>query len=89
MTPRQRIIAELGKYPMTVRDLSKSFRVSEKEVISHMGHVAKSIHPPKRLVIEPSSCNKCGFVFSDRRRFSSPAAVLSAGLKELTRRYLG
>jgi predicted Zn-ribbon and HTH transcriptional regulator len=73
MTLRQRIMAELEKGFMTARDLSKAIRISEKEVISHMEHVAKSIQPPKKLIIEPSVCNKCGFVFSDRRRFSSPS----------------
>ncbi|MCI0527924.1 MAG: hypothetical protein L0Y56_10855 [Nitrospira sp.] len=73
MTQRQRIIVELEKAPMTARDLSKAIRISEKEVIAHMEHVAKSLQPPKRLVIEPSVCNKCGFVFSERRRFSSPS----------------
>jgi predicted Zn-ribbon and HTH transcriptional regulator len=73
MTIRQLIMAELEKGPMTARDLSKAIRISEKEVIAHMAHVAKSLHSPKRLIIEPSVCNRCGFVFSDRRRFSSPS----------------
>ncbi len=73
MTIRQRIMAELEKGPMTARDLSKAIRISEKEAIGHMEHVAKSIQPPKRLVIEPPVCNKCGFVFSHRQRFSSPS----------------
>ena len=77
MTLRQRIMAELEKASerasMTARDLSKAIRISEKEVIAHMEHVAKSLKPPKRLIIEPSICNKCGFAFSNRRRFSSPS----------------
>ncbi len=73
MTIRQRIMAKLENSSMTARDLSKATRISEKEVIAHMEHVAKSLQPPKRLVIEPSVCNKCGFVFSDRRRSSSPS----------------
>jgi hypothetical protein len=73
MTPRQRIMAELEIGPMTARNLSKAIRISEKEVIAHMEHVAKSVQPPKRLVIEPPVCNKCGFVFSHRQRFSSPS----------------
>jgi len=73
MTLRQRIMAELEKGPMTARDLSKAIRISEKEVIAHMEHAAKSIQPPRRLIIESPVCHKCGFVFSDRRRFSSPS----------------
>lgn len=73
ITIRQRIMAELEKGSMTARDLSKTIRISEKEAIAHMDHVAKSLQRPKRLIIEPSVCNKCGFVFKDRRRFSSPS----------------
>ena len=73
MTLRQRIMAELEGNCMTARDLSKAIRISEKEVIAHMEHVAKSLKPPRRLHIEPSVCNRCGYVFSDRRKFSSPS----------------
>jgi transcriptional regulator len=73
MTIRQLIMAELEKGSMTAKDLSKAIRISEKEVIAHMDHVAKSLKPPKRLIIEPPVCNKCSFVFKDRKRFSSPS----------------
>jgi transcriptional regulator len=72
MTLRQLITAELEKGAMTARDLSKSIRISEKEAISHLEHVAKSLHPPKRLMIDPPVCHKCGFVFSERRRYTPP-----------------
>ncbi|MBI3610910.1 MAG: transcriptional regulator [Nitrospirae bacterium] len=73
MTVRQFIIAELEKGSMTARDLSKAIRIPEKEANAHMEHVAKSLHSPKRLIIEPPVCNKCGFIFSERRRFTSPS----------------
>lgn len=73
MTIRQLITEELEKGPMTSRDLSKAIRISEKEVTAHMEHVAKSLRSPKRLILEPPVCNKCGFVFSERRRFTSPS----------------
>jgi len=73
MTLRQLITAELEKGPMTARDLSKAIRISEKEAVAHMEHVARSLHPPKRLVIEAAVCNKCGFIFSERRRFTNPS----------------
>ncbi|HLG22661.1 MAG TPA: hypothetical protein VI382_07575 [Candidatus Manganitrophaceae bacterium] len=72
-TFRKRIISELEKGAMTARDLSKSLRASEKEIIAHLEHVEKSLQPPKRLIIEPPICNKCGFAFSERRRFSTPS----------------
>jgi predicted Zn-ribbon and HTH transcriptional regulator len=73
LTIRQLITAELEKGSMTARNLSKAIRISEKEAIAHMDHVAKSLKPPKRLIIEPPVCNKCGFVFSKRHRFTSPS----------------
>lgn len=72
-TLRRQIMAELENRMMTARDLSKALRATEKEIIGHLAHVAKSIRPPKRLIIEPSFCNKCQFTFSDRRKFSSPS----------------
>lgn len=75
-TPRQRMTAELereGVGAMTARDLSKAVGISEKEVIARLEHVAKSLKPPRRLVIVPPLCARCGFVFSHRRRFSSPS----------------
>lgn len=73
LTIRQQIMTELEKGPMTARDLSKAIRISEKEVADHLEHVAKSLQRPKRLVIDPPVCNKCGFVFSTRQRFSIPS----------------
>ena len=72
LTIRQSIAAELEKGPMTAKDISKAIRISEKEAVAHMEHVARSLHPPNRLIIEPPVCNKCGFVFAERRRFTSP-----------------
>ena len=72
MTIRRQIMAELEKAPMTAKDISKAIRIPEKEAVAHMTHVAKSLKPPYRLIIEPPVCNKCGFIFTDRRRFTSP-----------------
>jgi transcriptional regulator len=73
MTQRQQIMAELEKSKMTSRELSKCIRISEKEVIAHLEHVTRSVKPPKQLIIEAPFCHKCGFVFSQRRRFSCPS----------------
>ena len=73
MTLRQRIMAELQKGALTARELSKTVRISEKEVIAHLEHVARSVKSPGQLIIEFPFCHKCGFVFSQRRRFSCPS----------------
>ncbi|WDT78986.1 MAG: hypothetical protein MPW14_17755 [Candidatus Manganitrophus sp.] len=72
-TLRKKIMVELESRMMTARDLSKRLRATEKEILGHLEHVAKSVRPPKRLIIAPSFCNQCQFTFSDRRKFSSPS----------------
>jgi predicted Zn-ribbon and HTH transcriptional regulator len=71
-TSRRRIMAELEKGPLTIRDLSKTIRISEKEAIAHMEHVEKSLRPPMKLLLFPPVCHKCGFIFKGRHRFSTP-----------------
>jgi predicted Zn-ribbon and HTH transcriptional regulator len=71
-TPRRRIIEALERGAMTVRDLSQALQLSEKEIIGHLEHVARSLKAPFRLVITPAACHKCGFAFPGRRRLSTP-----------------
>jgi predicted Zn-ribbon and HTH transcriptional regulator len=71
-TPRQRIIAELERGPMTVRDLSQALHLPEKEIAGHLEHAARSLKAPHRLVITPAACHKCGFTFAHRHRISTP-----------------
>ncbi len=85
LTIRQSIICLLEREAMTARDISKVIRISEKEVLAHLEHVSKSIQPPKRLVIDPSVCQQCGFVFRDRRRFSSPSRCPECRHEGITR----
>jgi transcriptional regulator len=73
MTVRRRMMEELARTPMTARDLSRALRISEKEVASHLEHVARSLRPPEALVVKPHFCHKCGFIFKNRRRYSSPS----------------
>ena len=85
LTIRQRIIRYLERETMTARELSKALKISEKEVIAHMDHVAKSIKLPKRLLIQPSACQQCGFVFRSRRRFSNPSRCPECRHEGITR----
>ncbi len=85
LTIRQRMIWFLEQETMTARELSKALRISEKEVIAHLDHAAKSVQPPKRLIIEPPTCQKCGFVFRNRRRFSSPSRCPECRHEGITR----
>lgn|SRR5579884_269455 len=72
-TIRRRVMAELKDQTLTARDLSKILKVTEKEILGHLEHVARSIKPPQRFIIEPSFCNRCQFTFAERRKFSSPS----------------
>jgi len=58
---------------MDARDLSQELGIQEKEIYSHLQHVARSMRAQKRkLVIQPSQCLQCGYVFEDRKRFTRP-----------------
>ena len=85
LTIRQRMIRLLERETMTARELSKVLKISEKEVIAHLDHVSKSIKQPKRLIIEPSVCQQCEFVFRNRRRFSSPSRCPECRHEGITR----
>jgi predicted Zn-ribbon and HTH transcriptional regulator len=69
---------------LTARDISKAVSVREKEVIEHLPHVARSVGPGRRLVMEPSSCLECGFVFKKRRRFKTPGKCPVCRSEEIT-----
>lgn len=72
-TIRQEMIVLLEAGELSARDLSRCLGIREKEVYTHLGHIARSIEAQgKRVVIRPSRCLSCGYVFSDRRRFTRP-----------------
>jgi len=72
-TIRQQIIEMLTAEEMGIRDLSQALSIKEKEVLEHLPHIEQSVKSThKKIVIKPSSCLSCGFVFEERRRFSTP-----------------
>ncbi|MBW1840668.1 MAG: ArsR family transcriptional regulator [Deltaproteobacteria bacterium] len=72
-TIRQQIINLLREEDMTARDLSRALRIREKEVYEHLPHAERSVkNSNKRLTIDPAECLACGYVFKDRRRFTTP-----------------
>jgi len=67
------MIALLEAGELSARDLSRYLGIREKEVYAHLGHIARSIEAQgKKVVIRPSRCHNCGYIFSDRRRFTRP-----------------
>lgn len=72
-TIRQEIINLLSEGPSTVRDISQSVSIMEKEVFEHLISVEKSLkRQNKKLRIEPYRCLNCGFVFKKRKKFKKP-----------------
>jgi predicted Zn-ribbon and HTH transcriptional regulator len=73
-TIRQRIIALLSQDELTAREISQAIGIREREVYSHLPHVARSTAAQnKRLVVRPARCLACGYVFEDRRRLTRPS----------------
>ena len=47
----------------------------EKDVAGHLEHLARSLRRSgARLVVEPSRCRDCDWVFRDRTRLTRPSA---------------
>ncbi len=72
-TVRQMIQDFLEGDPATIREVSQGVGASEKDVVGHMEHLARSL--PRRgseLVVVPAECEKCGFVFRKRGRLRKP-----------------
>ena len=73
-TIRQKIIELLTCAELDARELSQELGVQEKEVYEHLAHVARSVKAEKKkLIIHPSRCLRCGFVFVDRKRLTRPS----------------
>lgn len=67
------MILLLSEGNCTARDLSQILGVREKEVYAHLVHIARSVVPLRqRLLVIPSKCLSCGYVFDTRKRFTKP-----------------
>jgi hypothetical protein len=71
-TIRKEIADLLEKDPLGLREISQILRIREKEVLDHLQHIARSVHP-RKLAMDPAACLQCGFVFKKRERFSTPS----------------
>jgi predicted Zn-ribbon and HTH transcriptional regulator len=72
-TVRQMIQVFLEGDPASIREISQGVGASEKDVVGHMEHLARSL--PRRgseLVVVPAECEECGFVFRKRGRLRRP-----------------
>lgn len=72
-TVRNNIKSILQEQPLSARDISGVVRIPEKAVYDHLQHIQKTIsRRGLRLIITPSECKKCGFVFEKREKLSKP-----------------
>lgn len=67
-TVRQEIIRLLDGNKLSVSMISKEIRKSEREINDHLDQIAKS----GILIIIPSECADCGFIFKNRDRSKKP-----------------
>jgi hypothetical protein len=85
-TIRQKMIDLLNEREMDARDLSQELEIDEKEVYYHLNHVARSLNAAKKkLIVHPSQCLLCGYVFEQRTRLSRPGRCPQCKRSRLTR----
>jgi predicted Zn-ribbon and HTH transcriptional regulator len=74
-TSRQQIMDLIEGQARTSRELAHALAISEREVESHLAHIARSVmrDRARRFLIEPAACATCDFVFRDRTRLTRPS----------------
>jgi predicted Zn-ribbon and HTH transcriptional regulator len=59
--------------PATIRELSQTLGISERDLYDHLEHLARSLpHADERLSVDPARCLGCGYAFEDRTRLKKP-----------------
>ncbi len=73
VTTRRQIVTVLEHRPLNSIEISQALGISEKDVIDHLPHIAKSVVAEKKIFhIKQSVCIKCGYDFKGRQRFKRP-----------------
>ncbi|HEV8267636.1 MAG TPA: transcriptional regulator [Thermoanaerobaculia bacterium] len=73
-TLRERIREALRAEEKTARDLSQLLRETERVILDAIPHVERTVKASGgRLVVAPSECAGCGFVFDKRERVGKPS----------------
>lgn len=72
-TLRQRMADLMRARETDARELSQALGLTEKEVYGHLEHIRRSTAAAgEMMVVTPSECQACGYVFADRRRLTRP-----------------
>jgi transcriptional regulator len=72
-TPRQAMKELLAEQQLSSLELSQLLSLPEKEVLDHLGHLARAPGPGKHFHLIPAECRHCGFVFTKRDRLTRPS----------------
>lgn len=73
-TLRKEMVTLLSVNEMSAKEISSAVGVGEKEVYTHLSHIARSVkHQRKKLIIKPAECLGCGYIFKKRKRLTSPS----------------
>ncbi len=73
MTRREEIIKQLRVKALSVEDISVIFGAYAKDILEDLQHIAKSVRPREKLVMQPAQCKKCGYVFTKRSKVQTPS----------------
>ena len=84
-TVRASIYKTLLEEPATARDLSRIVGIREADVAPHLDHLEQTLRRKgERLIVEPSVCLDCDFVFGERRRHTRPGRCPECRGRRLT-----
>jgi predicted Zn-ribbon and HTH transcriptional regulator len=72
-TPRQALKTLLLEQDRSVRELSQLLSLSEKDILTHLEHIAQAPGQGCQFVLIPARCRQCGFVFKKRDRLTTPS----------------
>lgn len=74
-TPRRRIIDLLTGTLLSSHQLAHLLGMPERHVEDHLTHVVKTLarDPARTFLLEPSTCQDCGYAFRDRTKPTRPS----------------
>ncbi|HKK33326.1 MAG TPA: transcriptional regulator [Desulfomicrobiaceae bacterium] len=73
ITVGRELVKVLEQGVFTARELSQEVHISEKQVAERLEKVRRTLRGKgRKLVVIPSECRKCGFVFAKRDRLTRP-----------------
>ena len=72
MTRREQIIELLTKEEKSAQELAYRFNIEMFEILEDLKHIKYSIKP-RKLLMKPAQCKKCGFKFEERSKIKKPS----------------